>query len=89
MLKTKSVSRRQFLKGSVGAAAAFTIVPRSVLGGPNRTPPSETFGAALIGCGGRSNGTFNAMGLEAKKLAMCDVKFVGRADNKSRLTGTR
>jgi len=89
MLKTKSVSRRQFLKGSVGAAAAFTIVPRSVLGGPNRTPPSETFGAAVIGCGGRSNGTFNAMGLEAKKLAMCDVKFVGRADNKTIYTDFR
>jgi len=83
MLQTKSVTRRQFLKGSVGAATAFTIVPRGVLGGPNRTPPSETFGAALIGCGGRGNGTFNAMGLEAKKLAICDVKFVGRVGNKT------
>jgi predicted dehydrogenase len=52
------------------------------LGGANNTPPSETFGGALIGCGGRGNGTFNAMGLEAKKLAICDVKFVGRVDNK-------
>jgi myo-inositol 2-dehydrogenase/D-chiro-inositol 1-dehydrogenase len=82
MPKTEKVTRRQFIKGSIGAATAFTIVPRHVLGGPNNTPPSETFGGALIGCGGRGNGTFNAMGLEAKKLAICDVRFVGREDNK-------
>ncbi|MHC4435332.1 MAG: Gfo/Idh/MocA family protein, partial [Planctomycetota bacterium] len=50
---------------------------------------SETFGGVLIGCGGRGNGTFNAMGLEAKKLAICDVKFVGRADNKTVYTDFR
>jgi predicted dehydrogenase len=89
MPKTKKVTRRQFLKGTIGAATAFTIVPRHVLGGANNTPPSETFGGALIGCGGRGNGTFNAMGLEAKKLAICDVKFVGRADNKKVYTDFR
>ncbi|MHC4558271.1 MAG: Gfo/Idh/MocA family oxidoreductase [Planctomycetota bacterium] len=89
MPKTNKVTRRQFLKGTIGAATAFTIVPRHVLGGPNNTPPSETFGGALIGCGGRGNGTFNAMGLEAKKLAICDVKFVGRADNKKVYTDFR
>ena len=82
MPTTEKVTRRQFIKGSIGAATVFTIVPRHVLGGPNHTPPSETFGGALIGCGGRGNGTFNAMGIEAKKLAICDVKFVGREDNK-------
>jgi hypothetical protein len=64
-------------------------VPRHVLGGPNNTPPSETFGGALIGCGGRGNGTFEAMGLETKKLAICDVKFVGRDDNKTVYTDFR
>jgi myo-inositol 2-dehydrogenase/D-chiro-inositol 1-dehydrogenase len=82
MRNRKKLTRRQFLKSSVGVATAFTIVPRHVLGGPGHTPPSETFGGALIGCGGRGNGTFNAMGLEAKKLAICDVKFLGRDDNK-------
>ena len=89
MPKIEKVTRRQFIKGSIGAAAAFTIVPRHVLGGPNNTPPSETFGGALIGCGGRGNGTFEAMGLEAKKLAICDVKFVGREDNKTVYTDFR
>jgi predicted dehydrogenase len=43
----------------------------------------------LIGCGGRGNGTFNAMGLEARKLAICDVKFIGKADNKTVYTDFR
>jgi len=42
------VSRRTFLEGAA-AAAAFTIVPRSVLGGPGEAPPSETFAVGHIG----------------------------------------
>ncbi|HTA30665.1 MAG TPA: Gfo/Idh/MocA family oxidoreductase, partial [Candidatus Cybelea sp.] len=34
-----------------GAAAAFTIVPRHVLGGPGFVPPSEKITLAYIGCG--------------------------------------
>jgi len=89
MQKTKTLTRRQFLKSSLGAVTAFTIVPRHVLGGRGQTPPSDTFGGALIGCGGRGNGTFGAMGLNARKLAMCDVKFLGRADNKTTYTDFR
>jgi hypothetical protein len=89
MQKGKRVTRRAFLKGSVGAAAAFTIVPRRVLGGPGNTPPSETFGGALIGCGGRGNGTFQGLGPDVEKLAICDVKFVKHADNKKVYTDFR
>ena len=89
MQKGKRVTRRQFLKGSIGAAAAFTIVPRRVLGGPGQTPPSETFGGALIGCGGRGNGTFNGLGPNVEKLAICDVKFLNHADNKKVYTDFR
>ncbi|MHC4087914.1 MAG: hypothetical protein ACYSU5_22330 [Planctomycetota bacterium] len=42
------ITRRQFL-GSAAAAAAFTIVPRHVLGGAGRTPPSEKLNIAGIG----------------------------------------
>ena len=52
MQKRKIVTRRGFIKGSF-YVAAFTIVPRHVLGGADNTPPSEKFGGALIGCGGR------------------------------------
>jgi len=89
MQKNKRVTRRQFLKGSIGAVAAFTIVPRRVLGGPGHTPPSETFGGALIGCGGRGNGTFNGLGPNVEKRAICDVKFVGKTDNKMIYTDFR
>ena len=71
-----AINRRNFLKHSAGAAFAFSIVPRHVLGGPGQTPPSERFGGALIGCGGRGPGTFNQMkgwGLDVDLLAACEV----------------
>ncbi|HUU12028.1 MAG TPA: Gfo/Idh/MocA family oxidoreductase [Phycisphaerae bacterium] len=74
------ISRRGFFKASA-AAAAFAIVPRHVLGA-GETPPSETLGGALIGCGGRGPGTFGGLGPNVKRLASCDVKFLGRADDK-------
>jgi hypothetical protein len=45
------VTRRQFLAGASVAAAAVTIVPRQVLGGPRHVPPSEKIRLAYIGCG--------------------------------------
>jgi len=78
------VSRRSFLqKSAVGAAgaAAFSIVPRRVLG-QGQTPPSEEFGAALIGCGGRGGGTFGCLGHGVRRLADCDVKYKDRDGQK-------
>ena len=54
-------NRRKFLKTSAASAASFQIVPRYVIGGQGHTPPSETYGAALIGCGGRGPGTYEPM----------------------------
>ena len=89
----RKVSRRKFMAGS---AAAFTIVPRKVLGGPGYTVPSETLGGALIGVGGRGPGTYNTMvkslqqaGLNVEQYAKCDVKYVGRADNETTYTDFR
>jgi hypothetical protein len=45
------VSRRKFLATSGAAAAAFTIVPRQVLGGAGFVAPSEKVTVAYIGCG--------------------------------------
>ncbi len=89
MQKSKGVTRRAFFKGSVGTIAAFTIVPSRVLGGAGNTPPSEMFGGALIGCGGRGNGTFGGLGENVEKRAICDVRFVGKADNKKVYTDFR
>jgi predicted dehydrogenase len=83
-----SLNRRRFLQGSAAGVAAFTIVPRNVLG-QGFTPPSGEFGGALIGCGGRGGGTFGGLGPDVRKLADCDVKFKDRADNKRYYTDFR
>ncbi len=47
---TFDANRRQFL-GSAAAAAAFSIVPRHVLGGPGFVAPSDKINLAYIGTG--------------------------------------
>ena len=75
-----AMPRRQFVKFAAGAGL-FQIVAPHVLGGPNHTPPSETFGAALIGVGGRGPGTYGDLSshhkLAIRDIAKCDVKWVG------------
>lgn len=84
------LSRRHFLTSTAASLATVSLVPRHVLGGAGQTPPSETVGAALIGCGGRGPGTFNELkGLNPVQLARCDVKYLDRADNKTVYTDFR
>ena len=45
-----TVSRRRFL-GGLGAASAWTIVPRRVLGGAGYVAPSDMILLAQVGCG--------------------------------------
>ena len=71
MRRPVRVSRRAFLKSSIAAAAAFTIVPRSVLGGPGRLAPSDELTKAIIGVGGMGLGHIKYEG--ARLLAVCDV----------------
>jgi len=88
----QKITRRGFLKGSAAAIGLFTIVPRHVLGGPENVPPSDRFGGALIGCGGRGGGTFGQMkdwGMQVEQLARCDVRFLDSADNKKVYTDFR
>lgn len=67
-------SRRAFLATAGTAAAALTIVPRHVLGGPGQVPPSEKLRIAYVGCG--TQGLRQLMpALERKDLqivAVCD-----------------
>ncbi len=87
----KAISRRSFVKTAAAVPALFTIVPRHVLGGAGYVAPSDTFGGALIGCGGQGPGTYRRLseGLAVKQLAQCDVKFLDRADNKMFYTDFR
>ena len=50
-----TVSRREFL-GATTAAAAFTIVPRHVLGGPGYVAPGHKLNIGCVGVGGRGVG---------------------------------
>lgn len=65
--------------GGAAAAAAFTIVPRHVLGGPAHTPPSEKLYIAAIGSGGMGRANINACSTE-NIVALCDVDDKRAAD---------
>lgn len=70
-----SISRRTFLGQAGAAVAAFTIVPRFVLGGKRHIAPSDTVYIAGIGVGGK--GTSDLTGFAASPHAriafLCDV----------------
>jgi len=68
----KKISRRGFLAASAVTAAAFTIVPRHVLGGINQKTPSETLNIAAIGVGGRGSKDVSAVSSQ-NIVALCDV----------------
>lgn len=53
-------TRREFL-AAASAAAAISIVPRHVLGGPKFVPPSEKINIALIGAGGQGRTNCRAL----------------------------
>lgn len=71
--KTKSsqLTRRSFVAKSA-TFAAFTIVPRSVLGGPGHTPPSEKLNIAGVGIGGKGFSDLKNVASE-NIVALCDV----------------
>ncbi len=54
--KSKKLSRRNFLGTTATAAAAFTIIPRSVMGGKGYTAPSDLINVAGIGIGSQGGG---------------------------------
>jgi len=65
------LSRRDFV-GAAAAVAAFTVVPRHVLGGQGNTAPSEKLNIAGVGVGGM--GQNNVAKCEGENIvALCDV----------------
>jgi len=65
------ITRREFI-GAAASVTAFTIVPRHVLGGPGKTPPSEKLNIACIGVGGKGfDDVRNVM--SENIVAICDV----------------
>jgi len=70
-----SASRRKFIKSLGIAGAAFTIVPRSVLGGNGFVAPSDTLYIAGIGAGGKGKSDIAnfAKSPNVKIAFLCDV----------------
>jgi predicted dehydrogenase len=69
--KNRKVTRRNFLR-SAAAVAAFTVVPRYVLGGAGQKPPSEKLNIAGIGVG--SMGASDLENVTSENIvALCDV----------------
>ena len=68
---SRKASRRQFVKSATAGLAAFTIVPRHVLGQGQR-PPSEKLNVACIGITGRGGASLNGVRRE-NIVALCDV----------------
>jgi predicted dehydrogenase len=72
-VKKKKISRRDFMSAAA-AVAAFTVVPRHVLGGRRHIPPSEKLNIAGIGVAGRGGGVLQ--GVESQNIvALCDVDW--------------
>jgi predicted dehydrogenase len=70
----KTLRRRQFLRNAALTSAAFTIVPRHVLGGARHVAPSDRVNVAGVGIGGI--GRQNLAALSSQNLvAICDVDF--------------
>jgi hypothetical protein len=71
-MKAKRISRRSFV-GDIAAGAAFTIVPRHVLGRGFRAP-SDKLNIACIGCGGKGRSDIDGVAAE-NIYALCDVDW--------------
>lgn len=71
---SEPLSRRRFLVQATTAAAAVTIVPRQVLGGPKFVPPSETIQVGYVGCGAQGMRQLLAAlpKSELRVVAVCD-----------------
>ncbi len=70
-MSKREKSRRAFLKNSLGAFAAFTIIPRHVLGGKGFIPPSDQLTKAIIGIGSMGRNHISYGG--TRVVAICDV----------------
>jgi len=75
----QEISRRRFVAAAGAAAAAWTVVPRHVLGGEGQVPPSEKITLAGIGTGGQGmqNMAIFQEFPEVQVVAVCDVNREG------------
>ncbi len=71
-----NISRRSFLRRGAAAAAAFSIVPGSILGKTHGyTAPSDKLNIAAVGIGGMGNANLKNMETTDNIVALCDVDW--------------
>ena len=70
-MTSKQISRRDFF-GTAAAVAAFSVIPRHVVGGPGQVAPSAKLNIAGIGIGGQGASNLHDAGTE-NVVALCDV----------------
>ena len=71
--RPSGITRRKFLETAAATGAAFTIVPRHVLG-KGFTPPSDLLNIACVGIGGMGRNNMRAVGSQ-NIVAVCDVDW--------------
>ena len=74
MTKENKINRRKFIGSTAAAAATISIVPRHVVAGSGKTPPSEKIAIANIGCGTQGMREMDYMLNDdrAQVVAVCD-----------------
>src|SRR5208337_4624868 len=83
MPEKNEMTRRSFIEKAAVSGAAFTILPRHVLG-RGFTPPSDMLNIACVGVGGM--GRSNLINLASQNIvALCDVDWGYTDKNLSRL----
>ncbi len=76
-MTTRKITRRGCLKSAAAVGAAFHLVPRHVLGGAGRVPPSEQVNLAGIGVGGIGFSQLASCEQAGFRIAaLCDVDDV-------------
>ena len=70
--RSETLSRRRFVGRTAAGAAAFSLVPRHVLGGAGQVPPSEKLNLAFIGLGGQGTSLTRRF-TDHNYVAFCDV----------------
>ena len=71
-----NISRRSFLQRGAAAAAAFSIVPGSILGKSHGyVAPTDKLNIAAVGIGGMGNANLKNMENTENIVALCDVDW--------------
>ena len=71
-----NISRRSFLQRGAAAAAAFSIVPGSILGKSHGyVAPTDKLNIAAVGIGGMGHANINNVKNTENIVALCDVDW--------------